>query len=73
MLRLAERKHLVATMVAPLGLLSPQSTLGRGYSITMDACGKVLRDISQVKVGDELQTRLANGELKSRVEGKHRI
>lgn len=51
-----------------LGLLSPQNTLMRGYSITTDAAsGRVLRDNAQVKGGTEIRTRLSNGEIKSRV------
>ena len=53
---------------ARLTLLSPENTLRRGYSITLDANGKVLRAADQIKAGEQLRTRLARGELKSRVE-----
>ena len=43
--------------------------LARGYSITTDtASGKVLRDAATVSAGQALTTRLANGEIFSRVD-----
>jgi exodeoxyribonuclease VII large subunit len=52
-------------------LLSPQSILRRGYSITLDAVSRrVLRDAREVRPGDSLVTRLAEGEVVSRVESR---
>ena len=42
----------------------------RGYSITYDAAGAVLRDAANVKEGDALRTRLAQSELLSEVKKK---
>jgi exonuclease VII large subunit len=43
--------------------------LARGYSITTDAAtGKVLHDAAKVAAGQKLKTRLAKGEVISRVE-----
>jgi exodeoxyribonuclease VII large subunit len=50
-----------------LRLLSPQNVLDRGYSITTDPSGKVLRDFEQVSAGDEIVTRLHRGRTVSRV------
>ena len=50
-----------------LGLLSPYSVLERGYSLTTDAEGNVVRSASQVKSGDLLRTRLADGTVESSV------
>ena len=50
-----------------LGLLSPYSVLERGYSLTTDAEGNVVRSASQVKSGDLLRTRLADGTIESSV------
>ncbi len=50
-----------------LETLSPLSVLERGYSITfMD--GEVVKDAGFLKKGDRLTTRLARGEVASRVE-----
>ncbi len=52
-----------------LELLSPLNTLNRGYSITTDAAtGKIVRRASDVQPGTRLRSRLASGELLSRVE-----
>ena len=54
---------------ARLRLLGPEQVLARGYSITTDAeTGKVLRDAATVPAGQALKTRLANGEIFSRVD-----
>lgn len=49
--------------------LSPLKTLARGYSITT-AEGRVIKDVSQVEVGDLISTRVKDGVIFSRVEGK---
>ena len=52
---------------AKLRLLSPYSVLERGYSITLDASGAVVRSADTVKPGDELITRLQDGSVTSQV------
>lgn len=53
---------------ATLAALSPLATLARGYSITFSKdSSTVLRDSSNVKPGDEIVTRLANGQLTSQI------
>ncbi len=47
---------------------SPARTLGRGFSITRDAAGRILRRPEEVRPGDRLTTELANGRVASRVE-----
>ena len=51
-----------------LHALSPLSVLERGYSITFDEQGSILKTASQVKPGDRLRTRLHQGHVHSRVE-----
>ena len=55
---------------AALAGLDPSAVLARGYSITYDATGAVLRDEANVKEGERLRTRLARGELLSEVRKK---
>lgn len=58
-------------LVTRLRLLSPDQVLARGYSITTDATtGKVLRQADQVASGQQLKTRLAQGEITSTVDKK---
>jgi exodeoxyribonuclease VII large subunit len=58
----------LARLSASLGSLDPAAVLDRGYSITYDASGKVLRDAS--KASGVIRTRLAKGELESEVKKK---
>jgi len=46
--------------------------LRRGYSITRDAAGRMVRAAAQVALGDDLSTRLARGELGATVREKKR-
>ena len=46
----------------------PKTTLSKGYSLTLDANGKFIRKASQIKSGDTIKTRLADGEVLSTVQ-----
>ena len=48
--------------------LSPDGVLKRGYSLTTDAEGRLVTSAKQLRVGDVVRTRLADGEIASRVE-----
>ncbi|HZW07038.1 MAG TPA: exodeoxyribonuclease VII large subunit, partial [Phycisphaerales bacterium] len=50
-----------------LGLIGPVSVLRRGYSVTYAADGRVVRGPQDVKSGDALVTRLAEGRIDSTV------
>jgi exodeoxyribonuclease VII large subunit len=51
-----------------LRLLAPEATLERGYSVTMDRHGNILRSSSDIELGAEISTLLARGsKLGSRV------
>ena len=50
-----------------LDIVSPLHTLKRGYSITVNANGDIIRNASAFKPGDELRTRFAEGEVISEV------
>ena len=47
--------------------LSPLSVLHRGYSVTMDKSGKLLRSVKDVQSGEELQVRLEDGTLQTKI------
>jgi exodeoxyribonuclease VII large subunit len=70
----ASRSHLREAQATLGGLerlcqqLGPERTLERGFSITRDASGKAVRNPGQVAPGDRLATRVAGGEIVSRVE-----
>ncbi|HYM74669.1 MAG TPA: exodeoxyribonuclease VII large subunit [Candidatus Dormibacteraeota bacterium] len=50
--------------------LSPLAILDRGYALVFDANGKLLKDTSAVKVGDEISARLAHGQIQAAVTKK---
>ena len=49
--------------------LAPERILERGFSITRSSEGRLLREASELSVGDEMVTTLPVGTLRSRVEG----
>lgn len=53
--------------------LSPLSILSRGYSVTMDGSGRVIRHASEAHAGDIIRTRVSDGELIARVEDSHEL
>ena len=63
-----EPKARFARLAAMLRLLAPTATLARGYSITTTTDGSTIRSITDVQRGTQIVTRLADGEVKSRVE-----
>lgn len=52
-----------------LRALSPGQTLARGYSITTDASGKILKRAGQIASGKSIKTQLHEGVLHSEVTG----
>ncbi len=59
----------VAAVAAQVRLLDPVHVLARGWSITRDASGAVVRDPSTLAPGDVVSTRVAHGTLTSTVTG----
>src|SRR3990172_3037 len=66
--RLIRAEHQLAGSGARLEALSPLAVLGRGYSLTWDETGKLLRNAAQVAPGDPVRVTLEHGELDCRVE-----
>lgn len=48
--------------------LGPERTLARGFTITRDGAGRVVRRADQIGYGEALVTELAAGRIRSRVE-----
>jgi exodeoxyribonuclease VII large subunit len=61
-----ERRIVAAS--SKLNLLDPANPLKRGYSMTLDAKGAIVRSAVSAKQGDALVTRLADGEIASVVQ-----
>jgi exodeoxyribonuclease VII large subunit len=65
-IRLIEKKKSLVTHAAGrLEALSPLNVLTRGYSLTQKPSGELLRDSSEVRVGDSVVTRLHRGRIES--------
>lgn len=54
-------------LIEQLQLVSPLATIARGYSISKDKKGKVIRSIKQVNVGDEINIQLTDGHIHTKV------
>jgi exodeoxyribonuclease VII large subunit len=67
---LADWRHRLGHFQALLRERSPLMILRRGYSITRDISGKILRDAASVPVGAEISVRLAQGELGATVRDR---
>ncbi|MDR0658948.1 MAG: exodeoxyribonuclease VII large subunit [Mediterranea sp.] len=64
--RLTAQKHKLELLRQRITDASPEKLLQRGYSITLRN-GRAVTDVSQIKPGDVLTTRLAKGEVRSEV------
>ena len=64
--RLMTEKHRLQLVEEKTKSLDPTLLLKRGYSMTMKD-GKIIRDASALRPGDEIETRLANGTVRSTV------
>lgn len=67
--RLTRERHHLEMAEQRAILLDPTLLLSRGYSITLHQ-GKALRDPNQLKEGDEIETRIEKGSIKSIVTWK---
>jgi len=66
---MAIRRENVTTARARLDALNPTAILSRGYSITVShPAGEIVKDASRIKRGMRIKTRLAKGEVVSKVE-----
>lgn len=55
---------------ARLSSLSPLAVLNRGYALVFDESGTLLKDAARVRKGDRITSRLARGQIVSRVEAE---
>jgi exodeoxyribonuclease VII large subunit len=67
---LLQRRSRLERLTSQMEALSPLAILDRGYALVFDAAGKLVKDASQVKSGDEISARLARGEIAATVKKK---
>lgn len=68
----SERRQDVRRLAVHLNAISPLAVLQRGYSMTSDSKGRFIRSAKDVKEGQEVATRVADGEFRSKVTEKGR-
>jgi exodeoxyribonuclease VII large subunit len=64
---LTRRSNQLAHFAGVIRVLSPDGTLARGYSITSDAAGSIIRGKEGARPGDQIRTRFRDGSIDSRV------
>lgn len=64
---LNHRRETIERLGQIIEMSSPERNLRLGYAIALGKNGRVLKSVKDVKVGDEIQTKLADGILKSRI------
>lgn len=65
--RLMNETHRLQQFAIRLQAVDPQILLKRGYSITLHQ-GKAVRDASKLQKGDEIETRVEHGKIRSVVQ-----
>ena len=65
--RMTTQRHLLENLTIKLQGFDPQLLLSRGYSITLHN-GRAVRDPKQLKPGEEIETRVEKGTIKSIVQ-----
>ncbi len=65
---LRDAQHAIDSADTHVRLLDPARALARGWSITTDAAGAVVRSVTDAAPGTTIRTRLADGTLTSTVD-----
>ena len=65
--RLETQRNRLEALARQLESIGPRNVLQRGYSYTVGPDGRVLRSPTEVNVGDQITTMLAEGRVESRV------
>jgi len=65
--RQSELSHRLELAMRALHSVSPLATLERGYAIVLDSEGRAVTQAGDLKIGDEIRTRLARGSFTARV------
>ena len=65
--QLSISRNTLSLQASRLDSVSPLSVLARGYSITKNEHGHVVKSVADIKSGELLITELADGQLKSNV------
>ena len=69
--RLLQRQQHLHNLMQRAHSVSPLAVLSRGYAIISDQDGNVLRDATQVRVGDVVRAKLSAGEVSASITAIH--
>jgi exodeoxyribonuclease VII large subunit len=61
------KKRATHSYLAQLEALSPLKVFTRGYSVTQNSTGQVIKSIEQVKEGELINTRFQDGQITSKI------
>ena len=61
------RRAALENVAGLLRTLGPDATLKRGFTCTLDASGRIVRDAGELKPGDEFETRFRKGRVRGTV------
>jgi exodeoxyribonuclease VII large subunit len=64
--KLRDSKSTLERQAAVLEALNPHAALARGYTITTDASGKILRNAAEARAASLLKTKFPDGTVESR-------
>ena len=67
---IGKKKLMLSSVHSNLKAISPLAVLDRGYAIVMNENGRALKSTKDLKVGDTVTTRLADGGFSSNVSEK---
>jgi exodeoxyribonuclease VII large subunit len=65
---MTSKAHWIDERVASLDAIGPMAVLQRGYSLTQDEDGSIVRSIADVKAGQNIQTVVSDGTIDSTVK-----
>ena len=68
---LMRKRAVVDQFESHLKALSPTAILDRGYALVFDSSGRLVKSSGQVRTGEQISARLAQGSLTARVEKKN--
>lgn len=65
---ISSRQRKLENAMARLDALSPLAVLTRGYSITENQSGEIVKNVHQTDVGERIKVRVSNGRLSAEVK-----
>lgn len=68
--QISNKELFLNSSLEKLKALSPENVLKRGYSISYDSAGNVIKSVAKVKLNDKLLVKVSDGTIDTVVKGK---